>query len=362
MNVEEKADYVFEGVPVYNLNENFHTFQKVLENGRYGICHFQEYSEFGGIEIPWFKKAKEHCRKVFFTFHIPYFTCYKGDFRYKGITDCDTFSNAERCAECVIADKIGYKKTRNSEMILKATMFFSGKVGARNKLQEKIKAKHAILHQLIATCDEVFVIASWYKKLLAANGYNDPNIKKIPNPSLPQAVTPLVPANVLKNKIIYVGRIQPQKGLHLLCNALHNLKVQHIQLDVYGNIQDKRYFEACLQNFKFNYEGTVDREILIQKLVEFDFLILPSVTPEMYPLVISDSFRVGLPVIASSSKGNKDLISDGVNGFLFDYDNEEELAAVIDKAYDLKESGWRPCFTNPENSDKDIGQIISYYR
>ena len=93
LQVNSPEDYFYDGVKVHGLKGSFGNFEKLLQTGNYNICHFQEYSAFGGIELPWFEKAKEYA-KVFFTFHLPYFTCYKNDFRYKGIEDCDTFNRS----------------------------------------------------------------------------------------------------------------------------------------------------------------------------------------------------------------------------------------------------------------------------
>lgn len=68
LQINEKADYIYEGVKVNYLNENLVAFENLLANKKYDICHFHEYSEYGGIEIRWFKKAKEYSKKVFFHF------------------------------------------------------------------------------------------------------------------------------------------------------------------------------------------------------------------------------------------------------------------------------------------------------
>lgn len=361
LNVNENEDYFYEGVKVNYLKGSFSVFESLLEKGNFDICHFHEYSEFGGIEIPWFKKAREHSKKVFFTFHLPYFTCYKGDFRYKGTEDCNTFSNSKRCTECVIADKIGYENHR-SEIVLKSVAGLMKLTGSKKKLEEKIISKYQKLSDLIATCDNIFIYADWFKNILFENGYADDSIKKIPY----KTKTNISGLNAardysIRNKILFVGRIQHQKGLHLLCKAMNGITTRDIQLDVYGNIMDRDYYDQCIKEYSFNFKGTTNYVQMLGILKEYDFLILPSIFPEMYSLIIKDSFYEQLPVIASSSKGNKDVIVDGVNGFLFDYDNAKDLAGTIDRAYQLKDNGWVPVFSEPGNPEKDIEEIVSYY-
>jgi len=362
LNVTEPESYVYEGVKVNNLKSSFSSFDALLKQGNFDICHFQEYSEYGGIEIPWFIKAKEYGSKVFFTFHLPYLTCYKGDFRYKGIEDCNTFSNVLRCTECVIAEKIGYKKAGQSKSYLSLMVALMNITGQKKKLRERIVSKYQQLNELIETCDHLFIYAGWFKNILFENGYKDPSIKKIPYKTKTTFTgSDVVRNNSIKNKILFVGRIQHQKGLHLLCKAMNDLTAKDIQLDVYGNIVNQDYYDQCIKNYEFNFKGTTSHLRLLEVLKEYDFLVLPSVFTEMYSMILKDAFYEGIPLIASSAKGNRYAISDGVNGFLFSYGDAKALALTIDKAYSLKKKGWSPTFTYSENPEKDIEEIVSYY-
>jgi hypothetical protein len=87
LNSPHKEPYLFEEIPVIPLKTGISSFKTLLQEQHYDISHFLEYSGENGINIDWFIMAKEYCRKVFFTFHLPYLTCYKNDFRYNGIAD-----------------------------------------------------------------------------------------------------------------------------------------------------------------------------------------------------------------------------------------------------------------------------------
>ncbi|HET7116171.1 MAG TPA: glycosyltransferase [Hanamia sp.] len=363
LNVNETEDYFYEGVKVNYLKGSFSVFESLLAKGNFDICHFHEYSEYGGIEILWFIKAKEYSKKVFFTFHLPYFTCYKGDFRYKGGEDCNTFSDSKRCTECVISDRTGYQKAGRSEMYLSIVSGMMAITGKKRKLEKRIIEKYQKLNELVSICDHIFIYADWFKNILSKNGYNGPSIKKIPyktKTNIPGADEKQ--DRSIKNKLLFVGRIQYQKGLHLLCQAMNDIASKDIQLDVYGNIIDQKYFEKCLKKYSFNFKGTTGYHHLLSILKEYDFLVLPSVFTEMFSLVIKDVFYEKVPVIASSAKGNKDAIVDGINGFLFKYNDAKDLTATIDKAYQLKNNGWNPLFSEPEDPEKDTEEIVSYYK
>ena len=74
---------------------------------------------------------------------------------------------------------------------------------------------------------------------------------------------------------------------------------------MYGNLVDKDYFDKCLKKYAFNFKGVVSRKELLEELKEYDFLVLPSVFTEMYPLVVMDAFHRELPGIASGGKGKQ---------------------------------------------------------
>src|SRR5690606_4192967 len=62
--------------------------------------------------------------------------------------------------------------------------------------------------------------------------------------------------------------------------------------------------------------------------------ILPSTTEE-WGLVINEAMASGLPVIASNRLGcAEDLVADGINGYTFNPDSEEELADALEKIAD----------------------------
>jgi len=361
LNVREECDYFYESIHVHYLNNNISIFEELLKNGAYDICHFHEYSGKNGINVSWLTFAKQICGKVFFTFHLPYLTCYKNDFRYKGIEDCNNFTDVARCIECVLTDKA--EKNIGLAMAPYASKILALVPSVKNNLKNKILLRDHNLHELIANCDKIFVIAGWFKKILFENGFTDEKIYKIPNkPKLGISPESKSTNETIKKKILFIGRIEEQKGFHLLCNAMNEIEEDNLELEVYGNKVDENYFEDCKRIYSFNYMGTLPREVLLERIKNYDFLVLPSVCPEMYPLVVVDAIHRELPVIASASKGNRDLVKDNENGFLFEYDNAVELAKTIDKAYRLKAEGWTMQLDFTENPEHDLEEIVSYYK
>jgi glycosyltransferase involved in cell wall biosynthesis len=361
LGADEKYEY--ESVKVVKLKDRLVSLEQLLKIEQFDICHFHEYSGESGIGIEWFKTAAKYCKKVFFTFHLPYLTCYKGDFRYLGIDDCNDFSSVNRCVKCILSEKSG---SRYLGLVASALGKGLASINISNpvlNLENRIIIKNETLDELVATCTNIFVYASWFKKILADNGYEQDSIKMIPYKTK-NLQTPEVFTNnrtVTKNKILFVGRIEKQKGLHLLCNAMNKIS-SVIQLDVYGNIVEQDYYNDCAGIYSFNFKGTIKLADLLKILSDYDYLVLPSIFPEMYSMIVKDAFYEGLPVIVSASKGNRDAVEEGKNGFIFKYDDFNDLAKVIDKAYSLKKTGWEPVFAKSNPPEQDINEILSYYK
>jgi glycosyltransferase involved in cell wall biosynthesis len=356
--------YTYETVNVFPLKNDLQNFIQLIRNTPYDICHFQEYSGKNGINIDWFHIAKEHCKQVYFTFHLPYLTCYKNDFRYKGITDCNNFSSSARCVECIIATKLNYNKSNGVNLknlgidLITPVLKTSGKV---QKLKKRIEDRSVDLKELINICDQIFIYGPWFKEIFAKNGFESGKIKLIPHITKTSRNGIEKSDKAIKYKILFVGRIESQKGLHLLCKAMNLIENKKIQLDVAGNKVDEVYYGSCKSLHPFNYIGVLLRSQLLSSLSNYDFLILPSVFTEMYSLVIREAFYENLPVIASAAKGNVNVIKEGKNGFIFNYDDYKDLASVINKAYSLKQNGWQPEFETNDFSEKDSKEILSYY-
>jgi glycosyltransferase involved in cell wall biosynthesis len=61
----------------------------------------------------------------------------------------------------------------------------------------------------------------------------------------------------------------------------------------------------------------------------FDLLVVPSLWPENSPLVIHEAFMAGVPVVAARSGGIPELVTDGVDGVLYDPASPAALADVL---------------------------------
>ena len=120
----------------------------------------------------------------------------------------------------------------------------------------------------------------------------------------------------------FAGRISPEKGLHTLLEAAEGVSHCPIQLAGSGPL-----LEQVEQNAPANVE--VKGRLNTCQMQPFyrgaRFVVAPSITYEMCPLVTLEAFSHGVPVIASRLGSQPELVEHGVNGLLFDPGNAEDL-------------------------------------
>src|SRR5437879_2331964 len=94
-----------------------------------------------------------------------------------------------------------------------------------------------------------------------------------------------------------------------------------------------RYFERVREaaaGLPFEFSGWCDD--VGAALSQLDLLVVPSAPGEATTRVILESYAAGVPVVASSSGGIPEIVSDGETGFLVPPGNPTRLAAKIREA------------------------------
>ena len=164
-----------------------------------------------------------------------------------------------------------------------------------------------------------------------------------------------------KNILLYVGRIDPLKGIDRLLMASANLKRRlGFKLIIIG---DNDHFQPELQRLKW-----FTRELGIQDLVMFagrvnqedlslyynaaDVVVVPSYH-ESFGLVGLESLACGTPVVATKVGGLENIIEEGQNGYLVTDDVPHSMADKIELLLTKSEAG-----TNSPGSIRN--SVINY--
>ena len=133
-----------------------------------------------------------------------------------------------------------------------------------------------------------------------------------------------------KGYLVYFGRIVREKGIFTLLSAVRGLP--DVRLIVVGGGEAeaearRRTAEYGLPNVEF--VGPRYGDELISILRDAMAVVVPTEWYDNSPLVVHQAFSLGKPVIASRIDGIPEIISDGVDGLLFEPGDVDDLAAKI---------------------------------
>src|ERR1700751_5713397 len=128
--------------------------------------------------------------------------------------------------------------------------------------------------------------------------------------------------------LIFVGRIHPDKGVHL---AVDVARLSGRRLIIAGIIQDEVYrrerLKPHIDDQKVRYIGPVGVAGKNELFARACALIHLNTIPERFGLVLAEANAAGVPVIAMDLGSCREVIKDGETGFLVD--NIAEAVRVL---------------------------------
>ncbi|MCS6907875.1 MAG: glycosyltransferase family 4 protein [Anaerolineales bacterium] len=136
-------------------------------------------------------------------------------------------------------------------------------------------------------------------------------------------------------RLIFVGNLIPRKGVHWLLCALDRLRDLPFHLDIVGDERRNVAYARSLRRWvtkrslqaRVRFWGAVEQSALQNLLRQAHVMVIPS-RHEGFGIAYLDGMRYGLAVIGSACGGARELISEGVEGFLVE---PGDVAALADQ-------------------------------
>jgi spore coat protein SA len=161
-------------------------------------------------------------------------------------------------------------------------------------------------------------------------------------------------------KLLFVGRVSPEKGVHVLVEAFNTVAARHpdVSLDIVGPkvpmlrafycdladeeerrilapYYDRDYF-AWVSNLsspqareRIRYVGGIPHQYLHDAYHSADLCIMPSSCEEGFGMPAAEAMASGLAVIGTRTGGIPEVIEDGRTGILVPKDDPAALAEAI---------------------------------
>lgn len=165
------------------------------------------------------------------------------------------------------------------------------------------------------------------------NTYWMPNFKEI------QPTTPDIEKKYDQPyRVCMVSRINYEKGIESAISVVERLNSEQaeniVELDIYGPIEEdyKNRFNQLLTQYSnsIRYKGIIDYNNTAKVIKEYYLLLFPTkYYTEGFPGTVLDAYLSGVPVLASRWESWQDVIQEGITGFTFEFDDNDDFYKIL---------------------------------
>ncbi|MCP6718279.1 MAG: glycosyltransferase family 4 protein [Patescibacteria group bacterium] len=192
--------------------------------------------------------------------------------------------------------------------------------------------------------DTIITPSQYLKNIVKGWGVPEQNIQAIYN-ALEQLFEPHISKEEIKKKIgikgdiiLSIGRLTPWKGFSALIDIFPELLKENpdFKLIIVGEGEEKKKLELRVEKLRLKDNVKLVGKISHQDIPLYfraaDIFVLNS-GYEGLPHVVLEAMQFGVPVVISNKGGNPELIKDSFNGFLIEYNNEEQIKNTLLKLW-----------------------------
>lgn len=149
----------------------------------------------------------------------------------------------------------------------------------------------------------------------------------------------------IDNVLLYVGRIAPEKGLHVLLKSMSYIKCPAHLIIIGPPGWNNEYYCDIIRliegenkrgKHKITYLGALDQADIIEWYQKASVFILPSLY-EGFGIVILEALACETPVVSTYAGGIPEIIKNGENGMLVPVNNPLKLAEAINYLLENKD-------------------------
>lgn len=170
--------------------------------------------------------------------------------------------------------------------------------------------------------------------------YHPGEYRIIPNGVLPGRYASAGSLTKVPGRLIFIGRAEPRKGLHVLLRAFQRLREMRpgASLDLVGTAEEElmRTARRIWPQIRGPIPGVtplgrVSQEEKVRRLGMSEVAVVPSLEGESFGIVLIECLAAGVPVVASDLPGYRRVLEDGRLGELVSPDDPGALALALER-------------------------------
>jgi colanic acid/amylovoran biosynthesis glycosyltransferase len=142
--------------------------------------------------------------------------------------------------------------------------------------------------------------------------------------------------DTVPGRILVVGRLVEKKGIHVLLEAVRQLRTRPWSLDVIGDGPWRNRLEAGAEGLPVRFLGQLGRQDVGRAMRAADVVVVPSVPAasgdqDGVPYVLLEAMAAGSAIVGSRLPGIDEAVEDGHTGVLVPPGDSVQLARAIDR-------------------------------
>jgi len=315
------------------------TFGQILDEEFPELVHVHAFTR--AVSLRLVREAKRRGIPVVFSYHTPTVSCQRGTLMRWGREVCEGRLNTDLCTRCTLqglglprplSDLVGRMPVVCGNVLGKAHL--SGGIWTALRMRFLIQTRHQTLRTFVSEVDHIVVLCQWTLELLKNNGVPFEKMTLSRHglnrslPMQPHSELTKKPGTSLPLKLIFLGRLDPTKGIDILIKAVTASPQLSLSLDLYfiNQGEDNSVYLEQLRNLasydsRISFHFGKDGKEIAAILPRYDLLVAPSQWLETGPLVVLEAFAAGIPVLGSKLGGIAELVQHEVNGLLVEFNS-----------------------------------------
>lgn len=169
--------------------------------------------------------------------------------------------------------------------------------------------------------------------------------------------------------ILYVGRLEQQKSVHYAIEAFAKIskKYPSLRLKILGQGNLKKELEKTV--LKNNINDRVDFEGFKKNIIPYYVYAKATILTSLFegfPNCLIESISLGTPVVSfDCPNGPREIIINGINGYLAKYKDSEDLKVqllnVLSHKFSIREMNFTMKKFNPDEISKSYERLLNLF-